>query len=181
MVLIAALLVALPSVARAEIYFDRAQWEAAASQWIGSGWEEAVITRNDGEEVTSLGPVSGVTISPSSGTTVAEIGVSVPSFGMPRWEEGDRVLLLGGGGMLLFSRCVRAFGCDNSWQNPTGNFNTPGFWGFVNVPSRGVGLPPGVAVGGIVVGYGQPVPIPGAVWLLGSGLVGLIGLKSKKN
>jgi len=27
--------------------------------------------------------------------------------------------------------------------------------------------------------YGQPVPIPGAVWLLGSGLIGLVGLRRR--
>ena len=31
----------------------------------------------------------------------------------------------------------------------------------------------------VKVGDGAPVPIPGAVWLLGSGLVGLIGLKRR--
>ena len=27
--------------------------------------------------------------------------------------------------------------------------------------------------------YGSPVPLPGAVWLLGSGLLGLVGLRRK--
>jgi hypothetical protein len=34
---------------------------------------------------------------------------------------------------------------------------------------------------GYIVEYSHPVPIPGAVWLLGSGLMGLIGLKSIKH
>jgi len=33
----------------------------------------------------------------------------------------------------------------------------------------------------VKVGTGAPVPIPGAVWLLGSGIVGLIGLKRRNN
>jgi len=27
--------------------------------------------------------------------------------------------------------------------------------------------------------YGNPVPIPGAIWLLGSGLIGIIGIRRK--
>ncbi len=42
-------------------------------------------------------------------------------------------------------------------------------------------LPPGVPGGmSVALHDANPVPIPGAVWLLGSGLLGLVGIRRKK-
>ena len=32
----------------------------------------------------------------------------------------------------------------------------------------------------VVYGHGHPVPIPGAIWLLGAGLAGLVGIRTRK-
>ena len=45
---------------------------------------------------------------------------------------------------------------------------------------QGVGWPYAYVQAQTVSGHTNPVPIPGAAWLLGSGLVGLVGLRRRK-
>ena len=47
----------------------------------------------------------------------------------------------------------------------------------VTIESIGPGA--GVGLDDLVFCHPEPVPVPAAVWLLGSGLVGLIGLRRK--
>jgi hypothetical protein len=92
-------------------------------------------------------------------------------------DSGYLGMFLSEGGALTFSYSGSAD--SPSWQTL---FTTTGSAG-LNNPTLGIGVAAGgngttyANIGGV---YLNPVPIPPAVWLLGSGLVGIIGIRRKR-
>ncbi|SEM53673.1 VPLPA-CTERM protein sorting domain-containing protein [Syntrophus gentianae] len=99
------------------------------------------------------------------------------------------------GSFFAFTNAISAFGLDIAtnpgstitiggsvnYVLPLGN-NTPSFWGVIDtagITSITFDASGGPNVGFDAVSFGQVVPIPAAVWLFGSGLVGLAGLRRK--
>lgn len=55
------------------------------------------------------------------------------------------------------------------------------FWDDVHPTSLGHGIVAGEAYGVLQAGPITPVPVPAAAWLLGAGIIGLIGIRRKTN
>ena len=122
------------------------------------------ITEQSGEQLSfstdALGNISTWVIILNtyfpSPTNVGDQSFQILSINNPDDNDADE-------GHFSTCQAIDASGCSRlSERNQTFNTNNPGIW-----TCEGVGCPPAV-------------PIPPAVWLFGSGLLGLIGIARRK-
>jgi hypothetical protein len=167
------------------VYTDKASWESAFSTVATEDFTDSVL--NTGVSVVSNnGSVTGgewQDVITSTGTTTFSFASGIFGFGGD-WDlagpggQGTGIIvtltLLAGGTEVLTTEIPRTLAGT--------------FWGFVSdVAFTDVLLTMGTQATGIetfhmdnMVYSASPVPVPAAVWLFGSGLLGLLGLKRKK-
>jgi hypothetical protein len=176
----------LQAQAATTIYTDRSAWEASFNTSTTEDFSDAAL--NAGVTVVSdAGSVSGGVWSdrlvPSGDSTTFSFASAIFGFGGD-WD------LAGPGGQgtgIAFTLTLLAGGTEVlTTEIPQTTAGT--FWGFVtDVAFTDVLLTAGTQIGSAETFYldnmaysSSPVPVPAAVWLFGSGLLGLLGVRRKK-
>lgn len=175
----------LQANAATTIYTDKASWEAAFSSVETEDFSDSVL--NAGVSVVSdAGSVIGGEwsdrLTPSGDTTTFSFASGVFGFG------GDWDLSPSGQGTGIIVTLTLLAGGTEVLTTEIPDTISGSFWGFVtDVAFTDVLLTAGTQ-GGVAETYvmdnmvysASPVPVPAAVWLFGSGLLGLLGVRRKK-
>ncbi len=168
------------------IYTDRSSWESNFSTFSTEDFSDAVL--NAGVSVVSdsgnvVGGEWSDLVVPGGASTTFSFSQGIFGFGGD-WD------LAGPGGQgtgIAITLTLLAGGTEIlTTEIPRDTSNT--FWGFVtNIAFTDVLLTAGTQVSGVetftmdnmVYSSASPVPVPAAVWLFGSGVLGLLGFRRK--